>query len=80
MFNGNLRYLYVCIVFSMVCSRARLRITLTVRRTAHFTQAGVALTNAVDNTHCRIRGNKLKRRRERERDKKEEARMEVRII
>ena len=43
-------YSYVCIVFSMVRSRAHLRITLTARRTANFTQAGVALTNAADSS------------------------------
>ena len=34
----------------MVRSRARLQITLTVQQTAHFTRAGVALTNAVDSS------------------------------
>ena len=46
----NYIYLYVCIVFFMVRSRARLRITLTARQTAHFTRARVALTSAVDSS------------------------------
>ena len=40
--------MYVFIFFSMVCSHARLRITLIIRRTGYFTLAGVALTNATD--------------------------------
>ena len=52
----------------MVRSRARLRITLTARRTAHFTWAGVALTNATDSSIPHRKGNKLKRKRERERE------------
>ena len=51
----------------MVHSRVRLRITLIARRTAHFTRVGVALINAADSPHCGRKGNKLKRRRERER-------------
>ena len=45
-------YMYICryIVLSMVRSRTRLRITLTARRTGHFTWAGVALTNTVDSS------------------------------
>ena len=58
--------MYICIVFSMVHSHMRLRITLTARRTAHFMQAGVALTNAAD------RSIELEMQ-------KEEERLEVRI-
>ena len=50
---GDIIYLYVCIAFSMVRSHARLQITLTERRTAHFTWAGVALTNAADSSIAR---------------------------
>ena len=57
-----------------------------------FQEGGVALTNSADSssahTHCGTKGNKLKRRWEWEREaryyqseyKKEEARLEVRII
>ena len=80
--RGNPRYIcmYACIVFPVVCSHVRLRITLTARRTTHLTRVGVALT--IDKIFaqtiplrrvvlhiCRGRkGNKLKRRRERERE------------
>ena len=37
--------------FFYVRSRACLRITLTARRTAYLTRAGIALTNAADNTY-----------------------------
>ena len=54
MFKGNQQYIYlymyVCIVFSMIHSRARLRIILTARRIGHFMQAVVALTYAADST------------------------------
>ena len=45
-------YLYVCmyVSFSMVRSHARLRITLTARRTTHFTRVGVSLTNPADSS------------------------------
>ena len=76
MFNVNRRYiyLYVCIVFSMVCSRACLRITLVNAMNWTFHSGG-----------SRRKGN-IKRRREQEREarqnesEKEEARLEVRII
>ena len=49
----------------MVSSRARLRITLTARRSAHYMQvleSRVALTTTVDSSiaHIRRKGNKIK--------------------
>ena len=72
-------------------SRARLRITLTARRTGHFTQAGVALTNTAESiiahTHTHTPWKKRKQIKEKagtgERSKTErveKARLEVRII
>ena len=66
--------MYACIVFfSTVRSRARLRITLT--STAHNKRtSGEAQTNAADSSiahiHCGRKGNRLKTRREREREAK----------
>ena len=54
--------MYVCIYsFLLVRSRARLRLTLTARRTAHFMWAGVALTNA---TECSIAHTPYKKRKQ----------------
>ena len=66
-------YIYVCVyvymyIFSMVRSRTRQPITLTVRLTAHFPWAGVALTNTWDSSIAHIPWKKLKRRREHERE------------
>ena len=57
--------------FSMVHSRARLRIALTAQRSAHFTWVGVALTNTTDSSIAHTlwkKRNKLKRRWERGRE------------
>ena len=60
-------YIYVCIVYSMVCSsHARLQITFATNSTLHTSR--VALTNTADNTHRRRKGNELKRRRKQERE------------
>ena len=88
-------YMYVCIYsffYGTFRSRACLRITLTVHNEQHIYADEVALTNFTDSsiahTYCGTKGNKLKRRWEREREarhyqseyKREEARLEVRII
>ena len=54
----------------MVCSRVHLRIPLTAQPTAHFTRAGVAMTNTADSiiAHTPWEKNKLKRRQERDRE------------
>ena len=74
--------MYVCIVFSMVRSHARLRITLTVQRTAHFTQAGVAPTNAADSSIAHTLWKKRKQIKEKvgTGERSQTARLEVRII
>ena len=46
--------------FSMVHSCARLRITLTARRMAHFTRVGAALSIAVDSSIAHIPWKKSK--------------------
>ena len=57
-------YIYLCIFFSMVRSRAYLRIALTARQTADFTWAGVALTNAADSSITHTQWKKRKQIRE----------------
>ena len=73
----------------MVCSRARLRITLTARRTGHFMWAGVALTNTADSsivhTHLGRKTNEREGGIGREKPDRmsriyKKARLEVRII
>ena len=70
-FNGNpiyiYIYMYVCIIFSMVRSHVHLRITMTARRSLHFTWVGVALTNAANvvlHTHRKQIKEKVERKRE----------------
>ena len=55
--------MYVCI-YSIVRSRACLRITLTAQRTAHFKRAGVALTNTMDSSIVHIPWKKSKQIKE----------------
>ena len=75
-FPNPVTYIYVyvqCVVFSMVHSRARLRIPLTARQTAYFSQVAVAMTNATDSSIAHTPQKEKKK-------KKKEARLEVRII
>ena len=72
--------MYVCIVFSMVRLLARLRITLTVRRTAHLKRAEVALTNSADSssTHTSWKKRKqIKERQEQEREARQNESSEI---
>ena len=97
MFNGSLRMIYMYIYmysffYGTFRSSMHLRITTQCTTNSTFHADEVVLTispdSSIAHTYCGTKGNKLKRRWEREREarhyqseyKREEARLEVRII
>ena len=58
----------MCIVFSMACSCARLRITLTAQWAVHVVAKTNTTNSSIAYTHHKRTGIKVKRRWERERE------------